>query len=83
MPSSDASEPPSTPPEQVEELQVSASPAHQRDLHQKKRRRSSTVPPMNFNDPNEFSSSPASAQSDDSGIQAFAIADEGVDESSD
>lgn len=34
-PSTDASEPPSTPPEQVEELQVAASPAHQRDLHQR------------------------------------------------
>ena len=38
---------------------------------------------MNFNDPNEFSSSPASAQSDDTGSQAFETADEGVDESSD
>ena len=37
---------------------------------------------MNFNDPNEFSSSPASAQSDDTGTQAFETADEGVDESS-
>ena len=32
---SDPSEPPSTPPEQVEEDTTVASPAHQRDLHQK------------------------------------------------
>ena len=38
---------------------------------------------MNFNDPNEFSSSPASAQSDDTGTQVFESADEGVDESTD
>lgn len=69
IPSSDASEPPSTPPQQVEEVQVSASPAHQRDLHQKKRRRSSGIPPMNFNNPDDFSSSPTSigsANGDDS-----------------
>lgn len=78
MPSSDASEPPSTPPEQMEEVQVAASPAHQRDLHQKKRRRSSGIPPMNFNDPNEFSSSPCSGVSEeDTGTQAFETADEG------
>ena len=35
---------PKTPPEQVEEPQVLASPAHQRDLHQKKRRRTSSGP---------------------------------------
>jgi len=81
VPSSDASEPPSTPPEKAEELQVAASPAHQRDLHQKKRRRSSGIPPMNFNDPNEFSSSPASGTSDDTGTQAFETADEGSDSS--
>ncbi|TVY60893.1 Kinetochore protein spc7, partial [Lachnellula suecica] len=58
---SDPVEPPSTPPEQVEEDTVKASPAHQRDLHQKKRRRSSGIPPMNFNNPDEaFSSSPLS-----------------------
>ncbi|KAK4696344.1 hypothetical protein P7C71_g1559, partial [Lecanoromycetidae sp. Uapishka_2] len=75
MPSSDASEPPSTPPEQVEELQVAASPAPQRDLHQKKRRRSSAIPPMNFNNPNDFSSSPYSGASDDTN-QTFVTADE-------
>ncbi|KAE8443290.1 hypothetical protein EG329_002006 [Mollisiaceae sp. DMI_Dod_QoI] len=64
--SSDPSEPPSTPPEQIEEDTVKASPAHQRDLHQKKRRRSSGIPPMNFNNPDDtsFSSSPLSGNSD-------------------
>jgi kinetochore protein Spc7/SPC105 len=61
-PDSDASEPPSTPPEQVEDDTL-PSPAHQRDLHQKKRRRSSGIPPMNFNNPDEFSSSPYSGSS--------------------
>ncbi|KUJ23736.1 Spc7-domain-containing protein [Mollisia scopiformis] len=65
-PSSDPSDPPSTPPEHVEEDTVKASPAHQRDLHQKKRRRSSGIPPMNFNNPDDevFSSSPLSGSSD-------------------
>ena len=82
MPSSDASEPPSTPPEQIEEMQVAASPAHQRDLHQKKRRRSSEIPPMNFNDPSQLSSSPYGGDSgDDTGTQAFETADEGSDSS--
>lgn len=76
MPSSDPSEPPSTPPEQVEEIQVTASPARQRDLHQKKHRRSLGIPPMNFNNPDDSLSSPASVTSDDSGSQAFATADE-------
>ena len=67
VPSSDALEPPSTPPQQVEEIQVTASPAHQRDLHQKKRRRSSGIPPMNFNNPDDFSSSPNSVGSVSSG----------------
>lgn len=65
--SSDPSEPPSTPPEQIEEDTVNASPAHQRDLHQKKRRRSSGIPPMNFNNPDDddaLSSSPFSGDSD-------------------
>lgn len=65
--SSDPSEPPSTPPEQIEEGTVNASPAHQRDLHQKKRRRSSGIPPMNFNNPDDddvLSSSPFSGDSD-------------------
>ncbi|KAL8837034.1 MAG: hypothetical protein Q9170_002688, partial [Blastenia crenularia] len=78
-PSSDGAEPPSTPPTQVDEPQIKASPVHQRDLHQKKRRRSSAIPPMNFNNPEEFSSSPnsgSSVDSDDTGNQAFVTADE-------
>ncbi|KAK5003911.1 hypothetical protein LTR60_006698, partial [Cryomyces antarcticus] len=63
-PSSDLADPPSTPPEQVEEPVPVPSPAHQRDLHQKKRRRSSGIPPMNFNNPeDDFSSSPVSGSS--------------------
>jgi kinetochore protein Spc7/SPC105 len=61
---SDVEEPPSTPPEQVEEQEPEpgSSPANQRDLHQKKhRRRSSGIPPMNFNNPDDlYSSSPMS-----------------------
>jgi kinetochore protein Spc7/SPC105 len=58
----DSLEPPSTPPEQIEKDTVTTSPAHQRNLHQKKRRRSSGIPPMNFNNPDDeaFSSSPLS-----------------------
>ncbi|KAK7547584.1 hypothetical protein IWX49DRAFT_578639 [Phyllosticta citricarpa] len=60
----DATDPPSTPPEQVEEDLPVPSPEKQRDLHQKKHRRSSGIPPMNFNDPNaEMSSSPYSGSS--------------------
>ncbi|KAF2022014.1 Spc7-domain-containing protein [Aaosphaeria arxii CBS 175.79] len=70
-PSFDVEEPPSTPPEQVEEREpeVESSPANQRDLHQKKnRRRSSGIPPMNFNNPGDIlSSSPASGDNDSSG----------------
>ncbi|ORY05302.1 hypothetical protein BCR34DRAFT_604585, partial [Clohesyomyces aquaticus] len=67
-PDSDAEEPPSTPPEQVEEPEPlpGSSPANQRDLHQKKhRRRSSGIPPMDFNNPDDvFSSSPLSVDND-------------------
>ncbi|KAL9614273.1 MAG: hypothetical protein Q9167_001229 [Letrouitia subvulpina] len=66
LPNSDGSEPPSTPPERIEEVQIVASPAHQRDLHQKKRRRSSGIPPMNFNNPGDFSSSPYGGSSGNS-----------------
>ncbi|KAK8122360.1 chromosome segregation protein [Apiospora sp. TS-2023a] len=41
-------DPPSTPPEQVEEP-IPDTPEHQRDLHQKQNRRSSALPPMSFN----------------------------------
>ncbi|KAK8103891.1 chromosome segregation protein [Apiospora kogelbergensis] len=44
----DPTDPPSTPPEQVEEP-VPETPEHQRDLHQKKNRRSSALPLMSFN----------------------------------
>jgi kinetochore protein Spc7/SPC105 len=82
---SDPSEPPSTPPEQIEDTIV-ASPVHQRDLHQKKRRRSSTIPPLNFNNPDDevFSSSPSSGDSaveDDLTNQGF-VGEDG-DENSD
>ncbi|KAI4137815.1 MAG: hypothetical protein LQ341_004975, partial [Variospora aurantia] len=86
LPGSDASEPSSTPPHQVEEPQVKPSPAPQRDLHQKKRRRSSAIPPMDFNNPGEFSSSPcsgSSVNSDDTGSQAFMTADEANSSDSD
>lgn len=63
--SAESGEPPSTPDEQAEEDAVQASPGNQRGLHQKKRRRrSSGIPPMNFNNPDEASSSsPASEAS--------------------
>ncbi|KAI8937746.1 hypothetical protein NX059_005446 [Plenodomus lindquistii] len=62
-PASDPAEPPSTPPEQAEEPQPEpgSSPANQRAQHQKKNRRSSGIPPMNFNNPDDvYSSSPLS-----------------------
>ncbi|MCJ1379914.1 hypothetical protein MMC17_003017 [Xylographa soralifera] len=81
-PSSDAVETPSTPTEQIEEIQVAASPADQRKAHQKKRRRSSGIPPMNFNNPDDFSSSPeGSIVSEDSENQTFMTADADIDSS--
>ena len=62
----DDSEPPSTPPEQTEETPaVATSPAHQRDLHQKKRRRrSSGISPVSITNPDElYSSSPIGGDS--------------------
>ncbi|KAK8165134.1 Spc7 kinetochore protein-domain-containing protein [Phyllosticta citrichinensis] len=62
--SAGVADPPSTPPEQVEDDLPESSPERRRDLHQKKHRRSSGIPPMNFNDPNaELSSSPYSGSS--------------------
>ena len=58
-----ASEQPSTPPQQAEEVQVRASPDNQLGLHKEKRRHISGLPPMNFNNPDDFSSSPYSAGS--------------------
>lgn len=67
---SPSSEPPSTPPEQASSpAQSPISPAHQRDLHQKKRRRSSAVPPMNFNNPDDVESSMISGSSEISGSE--------------
>ncbi|KAI9662654.1 MAG: hypothetical protein M1831_002697 [Alyxoria varia] len=66
----DSANRPTTPPEQIEEKVIQSSPEHQRDVHQKKRRRrSSGIPPMNFNDPESLSSSPYSSASglDDDG----------------
>ena len=63
QPDSDPAEPPSTPPEQVAEpeLEAETTPANQRESHQKKNRRSSAIPPMNFNNPDDvYSSSPLS-----------------------
>ncbi|KAF2085161.1 Spc7-domain-containing protein [Saccharata proteae CBS 121410] len=66
-PESDPADPPSTPSEQVEEPLPASSPEKQRDLHQKKRRRSSGIPPMNFNNPDDaLSSSPYSEGSEGS-----------------
>lgn len=81
QPSSDASEPPSTPPEQIEDVQIEASPAHQRDLHQKKRRRSSAASSVHADDP--LSSSPFSGDSGDEETipQVFETADDGSDSS--
>ena len=84
MQSLDALEPPSTPPSQIEEIQVANSPSHQRDLHQKKHRRSSVIPPMNFNNPDEFSSSPcsrASINDNEDETQILATMEEGNDNS--
>ncbi|KAM0717094.1 hypothetical protein Q7P37_006946 [Cladosporium fusiforme] len=67
---SPGSEPPSTPPEQASSpAQSPGSPAHQRDLHQTKRRRSSAVPPMNFNNPDDLESSMISEGSEVSGSE--------------
>ncbi|ORY55480.1 uncharacterized protein BCR38DRAFT_356904 [Pseudomassariella vexata] len=49
---SDPSDPPSTPPEQVEDL-VPESPEDQRNLHQKQRRRSSGVGPLSYSNTEE------------------------------
>ncbi|KAI2622569.1 Spc7-domain-containing protein [Hypoxylon sp. NC1633] len=49
-PAPEASDPPSTPPEQVEDI-IPGSPEDQRNLHQKKRRRSSGASSLNFNNP--------------------------------
>ncbi|KAI1761241.1 Spc7-domain-containing protein [Hypoxylon sp. FL1150] len=52
LPSTAPSDPPSTPPEQAEDT-ISGLPDDQRDLHQKKRRRSSGAPLPSFSSPND------------------------------
>ncbi|KAJ9151921.1 Kinetochore protein spc7 [Pleurostoma richardsiae] len=81
---SDASEPPSTPPEQVEET-VPESPADQRQLHQKKRRRSSGIPPLNFNNPDDITMTSTVYDSDSEHGDSIAEAqdDEASDSNSD
>lgn len=71
MTCSDVLEPPSTPPEKDEQIQVTASPIPQHELHQNKRRRSSGIPPMNLHNLDDFSSSPDSDNSDCTGRQNF------------
>ncbi|KAH9822923.1 Spc7 kinetochore protein [Teratosphaeria destructans] len=65
-PGGDAGEPPSTPPDQEDEPDVLPhEPEHQRDVHKKQRRRSSGIPPMNFNNPEDFGSSSGMSGSSD------------------
>jgi len=86
---SDVEEPPSTPPERVEEPEPEpgSSPASQRDLHQKKNRRpSSGIPPMNFNNPDDLlSSSPLSSDNASPGaigqVQDDSDENEGIEDS--
>src|SRR5690242_4316823 len=75
QPESDPAEPPSTPPERLAapETHDETTPANQRESHQKKNRRSSGIPPMNFNNPDDvYSSSPLSA---DNASPGAALAD--------
>ena len=68
-PPSDQNEPPSTPPEQVKEPLVKASPANQRDMHQKRnRRRSSGMSNTPSEAGSENLSSPASTYSGSSAV---------------
>ncbi|TIA51022.1 Spc7-domain-containing protein [Aureobasidium pullulans] len=76
------SDPPSTPPEQADEDEddLPDSPEHQRDAHQQKRRRSSAIPPMNFNDLDDYSSSPVSGSSN---VEASSDVEEDVESEDD
>jgi kinetochore protein Spc7/SPC105 len=82
-----SAERPKTPPKQADETPSAPSPAHQRDLHQKKRRRrSSAIPPVNFDEPEtEIFSSPHSgssiAGSDDTEIRDDADVNSDSDDS--
>ncbi|KAF2834301.1 Spc7-domain-containing protein [Patellaria atrata CBS 101060] len=81
-PSFDPAEPklPSTPPEHVEHEVSHSSPANQRDLHQRKRRRSSSgIPPMNFNNPEDiYSSSPLTGSSSPTQLEGNRSEDDGT-----
>ncbi|KAF2771014.1 Spc7-domain-containing protein [Teratosphaeria nubilosa] len=62
----DDGDPPSTPPDQEDEPDaLPHEPEHQRDVHKKQRRRSSGIPPMNFNNPEDFGSSSGMSGSSD------------------
>lgn len=76
-----SSDKPETALEQVDEPQVPASPAHQRELHQKKRRRSSTGPQAQLEGSidDSFSSSPSGDIVESSPVRI----DDGVDSDSD
>ncbi|KAI4750817.1 Spc7-domain-containing protein [Aureobasidium sp. EXF-3400] len=76
------SDPPSTPPSQADDDQddLPQSPEHQRDAHQQKRRRSSAIPPMNFNDLDDYSSSPVSGSSN---VEASSDIEENVESEDD
>ncbi|KAH0336095.1 Spc7-domain-containing protein, partial [Aureobasidium melanogenum] len=76
------SDPPSTPPEQADDDDddLPQSPEHQRDVHQQKRRRSSAIPPMNFNDLDDYSSSPVSGSSN---VEASSDVEEDVESEDD
>ena len=77
----DLTDPPSTPP--GEEIQVPASPVHQRELHKKRRRKSSGIPPMNFNNPDDYSSSPGSSIGSDDSHESFVTAEGDIIDGSD
>ncbi|KAK4547141.1 hypothetical protein LTR36_001362 [Oleoguttula mirabilis] len=63
---SDDGEPPSTPPEREDEAEaLPGEPAHQRETHKQQRRRSSGIPPMNFNNPEDYGSSSGMSGSSD------------------
>jgi kinetochore protein Spc7/SPC105 len=63
QPSSDPSEPPSTPPAAVIEDPIDLAD-DQREAHQKKNRRSSGIPSMNFNNPHDYTNSSTIYSSD-------------------
>ena len=81
-----SAERPKTPPEQADETPAAPSPAHQRDLHQRKRRRrSSAIPPITFDEPEtEVLSSPhsgSSAGSDETEVRDDADSNSDSDDS--